>query len=395
MPLIRSSSSIVAFDTSAFKKANDFVFLNLVQYFDFSVSTKRIAQKSLGSDVVLRNQFVKPDITLNINFYQTIDMLNEVLFGFNKIVSEQTFSSFAKNFLNSTDVDQAFFNKSAFAIFNEKIDEDIIYKVRDTNFNETMITVSFGNLFLNSYSFSYKIKEIPVASCSFLCSDAQISKIQKRQSTFYVKNWNDEQIALSQAAIDNLMESSYYPQENLVFSMKDFVFLNNFSSTTTPGPKIDNFLDGLIQTMDISIEFNRSEFYFFNSSSSVSSRKINSPLRLKMVINGISNNFELETVANFFLQDQKFSCSILMGDVRAADANLSKLLFDNACVENFKYSIDMGGYLNYSIECYCDINEYSGFRILEINRITSDIFLRTLDDYAFITKDFLATTTKL
>ena len=170
--------------------------------------------------------------------------------------------------------------------------------------------------------------------------------------------------------------------------MKDFVFQNNFSQTSTPGPTIDNFLDGLIQSMDISIDFNRSEFYFFNSDNGVSNRNINSPLTLRMKINGLSNKFELEDVNTFFIQDQKFSCSILMGDPLDAFKNCNKLLFENLCIENFNYSIDLNGMLNYSIECYCEVNSKSGFRILEINKLdVTSIIFTTSDGNYLLTSD--------
>ena len=51
--------------------------------------------------------------------------------------------------------------------------------------------------------------------------------------------------------------------------------------------------------------------------------------------------------------------------------------------------------LNYSIECYCEVNSKSGFRILEINKldVTSIIFttsdgnyLLTSDGYTIVAK---------
>jgi hypothetical protein len=389
MAIIKSNSSLVAFDTSIFKNRNEFSFLTYLQSFEITTSAKRTNHKSLGKDELIRKQFVKPDVVLNLTFLQSNELTNEILFGFNKILQESTLSSFAENFLikkpldsNGSNID-IFSNYSAFAIFNEKDSQDLLLKINNEDFNEDMITMSLGNLFINSYSFSYDINELPVVSCSFLCSDLKLGKLQKRNSIFYVKNWDETEIPLLKSSVENLLTRSSNSRDILVYVMKDFVFQNNFSQTSTPGPCIDNFLDGLIQSMDISIDFNRSEFYFFNKDSGVSSRKINAPLTLRMKINGLSNRFELGDVNTFFIQDQKFSCSILMGDPLNPAASCNKLLFDNLCIENFNYSIDLNGMLNYSIECYCEINSKSGFRILEINKLdlTSIVFLTSDDNY--------------
>ena len=177
--------------------------------------------------------------------------------------------------------------------------------------------------------------------------------------------------------------------------MENFVFENNFSSTSTPGPKIDTFLDGLIQSLEMSIDFNRSEFYFFESINDVSDRSMIMPLRLKLNISGISNKFELGSVASFFIEDQKFSCSILMGDPQDAGTNVNKLLLDSLCIENFNYSIDLNGMLNYSIECYCDITDKSGLRILEINKVDTSLFyFITSDSFSLRTSDILSFVSK-
>ena len=193
MAIIKSNSSLVAFDASFFYNDNKFVFLNYIQSFEITTSTKRTNHKSLGKDVLIRKQFVKPDIVLNLTFLQSNSLVNEVLFGFNKILKESQLSSFAQNFLTGRGLYQygfnngVFSNRSAFAIFNEKDSEDLLLKINNEDFNEDMITMSLGNLFINSYSFSYTINQLPIVSCSFLCSDLKLGKLEKRDSVFYLK----------------------------------------------------------------------------------------------------------------------------------------------------------------------------------------------------------------
>lgn len=390
MALIRSNSALVAFDGSIFSKYEDFIFLDYIQSFEIDVTSKRVNDKFLGEVYKPKKQFVKPQVVLNMNFLQTNNMSNELLFGFTKILKETSLVTFVDT-LNPVSYQGAlkepFFNKSAFVIFDEFGNNDLIAKIINNNFNQNMITVSLGNLYINSYSFNYRINQIPVVSCSFLCSDFNLAKLQYLNSFYYLNNWNGSSIKLSPSSIENLKTSSDYPREKLVYLMKDFKFENTFASTTTPGPNISNFLDGLVQSLDISINFDRGEFYFFNGTNDVSSRKMSSP-KLNLTIDGISNKFEIGNINSFFNADQSFSCSILMGDTASENQNVTKLLFDKLFVDGFSYSIDTNGFLNYKIQCSCDINRFEGFRILEINKADPNVVVfKSSDNYDFITFD--------
>ena len=381
MAIIKSNSALISFDDSAYLQENNFTFLTYIQSFDLSIESKRLNHKSLGKDSLIRKQFVKPQINLNINYLQSNNFNNELLFGFTKILSASTKESFAKKLINNS-----FFNKSANIIFSD-LGGDLIEDFKTISFGsgssysqaiiDKYVTIAFNKLFLNSYSFSYKINQIPIVSTSFLCSDFIISKLKFIQNLgYYVEPPSEEMPKnfLTQTNLDNLILSSEWPKETLVILMQNFVFENNFSSTSTPGPKIDSFLEGLIQSMDISIDFNRSEFYFLSKNiDEIFDRKITMPSKLNLRISGISYKFETGSIKNFFKEDQKFSCSILVGDPNNLDSNVNKLLFNNMCIESFSYSIDLNGMLNYSIECYVEITDKDGFRILEINKFDGSL----------------------
>jgi hypothetical protein len=389
MPIIKSNSALVAFDSSAYNDLDTFVFLNYIQSFSLNISSKRINHKSLGSDSLIRRQFVKPAVELNLSYFQEKGLSNETIFGFYKIITGGYQASFARSLINFSS-NKGFSNRSAVVIFSDT-PEDLILKINSGGFDSNFITLSVGNLFINSYSISYKINQIPIVSCSFLCSDFKLANLLRTDNIFtrfYVKNWDDRNIQITSSSVSDLKTANDYASQFLNYLMRDFKFENNFSSTSTPGPKIDNFLDGLIQSVDMSIDFNRSEFYFFNSGDDVSDRQINVPIKIDLNISGISNNFEIGDLNLFFNQDQRFSCSILMGIESDISSNCSKLIFENLCVESFDYSIDVNGMLNYTIKCYCEVNQTSGFKILEINKAdpTDGIFISS-DGYTFLTSD--------
>ena len=158
MAIIKSNSALVAFDNNVFLKQNEFTFLTFLQSFQLSVSPKRLNQKSLGSSSLIRNQFVKPDVTLDLTFMQSNNFNNEILFGFKKILSANTYESFAKDLIIPR-IGKIFKNNSANIIFSEN-KNDLLSDFQDRNFTSSSpldsnflqkyITITLGNLFLKS-----------------------------------------------------------------------------------------------------------------------------------------------------------------------------------------------------------------------------------------------------
>ena len=415
MAIIKSNSALIAFDGAATYDSTSYNFLDYIQSFKLTTTTKRTNNKFLSKSDSIKKQFTKPEVLLELSYFQTNNFNNEKLFGFSKIYNAADKVSFASKLIsfplieNSSVLNAPFSNKIAYALFSE-LNTDIIdifssindyglvpYPINYKAING-IISMSLGNLFLNSYSFSYRINELPIVNCSFLCSDLLISNLTVDTEIvipyappgyrYGVQSWTlYDYIYLTKKQFSDFKQKTSESKEYLVLLMQDLVFQTNFSNTASPGPNIDNFLNGLIQSLDISIDFNRSEFYFFNSSNGVSSRQIVPPLKLKLTINGISNKFTTNLLDYFFIQDSKFSCSILIGN-EGVNKNLNRLLFDDLCMENFNYSIDINGNLIYSIECYCDITSEKGLRILELGVYDPTLNpILSSDGYNILTKD--------
>jgi hypothetical protein len=276
MAIIKSNSALIGFDHK-FQNYNYYSFLDYVQSFNISTSTKRTNNKFLSKDNLIRKQFVKPEVVLDLTYFQTNNFLNERLFGFLKILNINTQLSVASKIIEdplftvgTTTV--PFKNDYAYILLSE-LNEDLLetflrlflkgYDVAEMT--NKIISISLGNLFINSYSFSYSLNQLPVVSCSFLCSDLKISNLKNQVNTgLYVDNWNNTRKYLSSSEFEEFSERSKDSKEYLVLLMKDLIFENNFSETSTPGPNIDNFLNGLIQKLDISIDSDKRVNYFIN-----------------------------------------------------------------------------------------------------------------------------------
>ena len=370
MSLIKSNSSLIAFDNSNLSSTNDFTFLNFIQSVSINSLINRVNQKSIGNKSVFKNQFVQPEIDLSISYFQRINFFNENLFGFNFILENGIYESFAKKLILD-----AFFNKNAFVIFSEQTIDDFAKRILSSNYNQEMITISMGNLYLTSYSFSYSVGSIPLVNASFSSSQLKISKLIYN-TNYQIQNWDDSLINIDKSIVTNyLIETNpnYLINTNdeiikkIVYQMKYFSFSNNFQSTSTPGPTIDNFLNGVIQSFEFSIDFSRNKFYFFENGNTPLDRKIILPLKSKFKISGISENFEIGNLKNLFNTDEKFSSLISIGDPNDINADYYKILLDDIFVESFNYSIDLNGFLNYTIDCSIDITDEKGFRIQQVN----------------------------
>jgi hypothetical protein len=362
MSILKSNSALIAFDNSSLSNVNEFSFLNYVQSFSLNNSSNRLNQKYLGSSTLNKTQFVQPEVDLNIRYIQKNDFFNEKLFGFNVILGIQEYTSIAKNLAFNN-----FFNKNAFILFNDELYNDVAYQLFDGNFNSNMLSIAIGNLFLNSYSFSYSIGTMAFVDVSFSSSDLKISKLAY-QNGYVLQNWDDSLVPLTKdISIPFIQDTRDYISKNIVYHMNNFSFSNDFQSTSTPGPTIDSFLNGLIQSLNFSIDFSRNKFYFFNRTNSPSERKIILPIRANFEITGISKDFEVGNLKNLFNADQKFSSVISVGDSTNSDFDFYQILLDDITVESFDYSLDLQNTLNYSIKCSIDIDTQKGFRILQRN----------------------------
>jgi len=350
MSIIKSNSALIAFDKSFVGDDSDFQFLKFIQSLSFDIKTNRINSKHIGSSTSITNQFTQPEVGLNISFLHSRDFLNEFLFGC-------YFSAGAdddKSFFNKV-IKNGFFNKNSFILFNDIQGYDLIY----SNLNSSMNSISIGNLFLNNYSVSYKINQLPVVSIDFLCDNIKIDKIT---NTLKLKNWNDSEYQLSDELLEDLSLSTLNA-DSLVYVMNGLYSSSNFNlKNYSLGISMDSLLDGIIQSLDVSINLNRNKLYFFNQTSSVGDRKIILPITASLKISGISNNLKLGNTKDFFSDNSSFY--IVLDLLNKKKEISSTVIYENLIIESFSYSINIDGFLEYSMDCSFQITDTSGIKII-------------------------------
>lgn len=391
MSLIKSNSTLIAFDDSATNGANiGFNYLNHVQNISFDISSNRLNNKFIGSEKIINNQFVSPEVNLNINFLQQSDLYNEQIFGIKPT------SDYSVNISTFYYLIRGFINSYAFILFSDLESSDLIYQIKNSGYNESMMAISFQGLYLNNYSFSYKINNHATVSASFLSNNLKIANLLKINNDFYIQAPNDINKKINSSAVSNFTNLSLVPaNQSLVYSMKNLSFTNTFASTLNPGPNINTFLDGLIQSLDFSFQLNRQKIYsfqdYYTNSTLPIYRGVILPIIGSLKISGISKNFVQGNLNNIFTTDNKFNMTLTIEgkDIDAVTTNFTELFFEDIAVEKFNYSLDINGMLNYSIDCSFQITAQSGFKFKNYNIaspyysqiVTSNFEMQTSDNF--------------
>jgi hypothetical protein len=369
MALIKSNSTLIGVDRSWLYDGSqqyEFDLLSFVQKIDFEIKTNKTNLKYIGSESTIKNQFVKPDINLQVDYYQKIDFFNEKMFGlfFNDVDDSIKKYSF-DNLINKN-----YRNKNIFILYSDVEFSDLLYKIKNIGFNSSMISISMGDVYLTSLSFSYKVGQIPITSTSFASSNLKIANIASNY--LQLPSGETTSTLLRQSlATDYIERTQKSNSQVLVYVMKNISISNTFSSLNVPGVNISTFLTGVIQTMDFSINLNRNKFYFFETGSDPIDRRIMLPIEGSLKITGLSNTFTAGDLNTFFNNNSKFSITIgISGKYDGVVySQVTDLIIDNLSVDSFNYSIDLNGLLNYTLTCSFENTTSSGLSMMNYESI--------------------------
>ena len=337
-------------------------YLTYIQSLELQSSINRNFQKSVGSSLSDQVMFVNPEIVLNISYLYRTDFFNEKMFKFFIRNNRVDAKSILWNMVTNSSI------KSAFLIFSEKegssIISDILYPTG--GFNENMIGIYLENLFINSYSFSFSIGKIPSVNVSLSVDDLKISNISKQATTFYVNKLASARLKLLKEKVNNLYYRTSSETQNFTSSLlnlKNISIINNkINETQAPVIDLTNFLSGNITDLNISIDFGRNKFYFFEKGNKATNREFILPCKGSLEFSGISANFTKKQLDDFTKNDKKFSLELTVG-VEKGDFDYAVIMISNIILEDFSYSIDINNFITYSVKCLFEINETGGFII--------------------------------
>jgi len=302
---------------------------------------------------------------LNFSYLYRTDFFNETIFNFfirdNRIEKK----TILWNMISEP------FIKSAFILFSDKenssLVSDILYPT--IGFSENMFGIYLENLFINSYSFSFPIGQLPSANVSFGVDDLKVSKVSKVSSDYFINKIDNTKIKLNRQNVDNLFYRTNFgnfsttAEKNSLITLKDIsIITNEINSTQAPIIDLTNFLSGFLDDFNISIDFGRNKFYFFESGNKPKNTEFLFPCKGSLNFSGISANFTEKQLSDFVKNDKKFSITIAVGS-NDGDSDYARIIISNIVLEEFSYNINMNNFLNYSIKCSFEINSTDGFII--------------------------------
>jgi hypothetical protein len=369
----KSNSILIGFDASAFNAdVDNFNFLNLIQSFSFDVNLKNSNQKFLGGSETIRDQYTNPEVNFNLSYIQRVDFLNEFIFGFNIYSNESARANIAKKF------EQGFLNQNAFVLLDSN-SNDLISKITDIEKYEADLKVmSFGRVFLNSYSVNYSVGNLPKVSASFSSFNTSTSNIEARNVlkngdnsilAYGFRNWQDSfyELPLSKAK-DLISNLNANIDQTIVYQMRNFSIETDYASESLIAPNLNfkTLLDGVIQSLDLNLDFNRNKFYFFDREFSDSNFIY--PIKGSLKISGISSDLTNSDLKNIFEKNKLFKIKISLG-INEEGKDYYELFLEKLSISSFSFSVDINGMLNYNLDCYFEINETSGVFIKQVNKV--------------------------
>jgi hypothetical protein len=387
MSLIKSNSALVAFTKAGNNQNSKFIFLHFIQSMSLDIKTNRINSKHIGSSKALTNQFVEPDVNLNITFLNTKDFFNEFLFGFNFGQG-----SALKNIINLEN-----FHKNSLILLNDIDDQDLI----DNGSKSLKYYASIGNLYLENYSLSYKINSLPIVSAAFVGNNLKIGNSEEGFISeiplygFEFNDWDGLNNQEKEEIFSNLKSDTEQKSDRLIYVMNGISAVTDLLETAKfPGSSFSSFLDGVIQDLDITINFNRKKFLFFNETNNAADRKIILPIVGDIKLTGISAHLNIGDLKTFFSANEKFKIDISIIDDQQV---VSNVICNNVVIESYSYSINLNGFLEYSISCSFQANEDFEIKtsVFEINSANYNFLtsenqsLTSLNGDSFISADFI------
>jgi hypothetical protein len=396
--LFKSNSSLIAFDYSEQFGINsnsqvsaDFRYLNFIQSISFDSSPKRVSQKSIGKSLVDKIMYNDPDLNVNISYLQRIDFLNEDLFGLYVRKTSDDLKSLIYNLYYNKLSKRAFI---LFKDFQQSAESDLLIDILYNGHSTDLIGIYFEDLYLNSYSFSYTYGSIPIANASFSAEKIKIANLEKLITDTETHILSDNsRYPLKIEGIQNLFDDTNQDtRKSIAYVLNGISLENQISSIEAPIPNIDSFLSGNIDNFNLSIDFGRNKFLFFEKGNSTFSREFLLPCVGSLKFSGKTSFFTQKSLQDFINNDEKFSLKIKVGkeNFHPEKDDYTELLFSNLTLENFSYEISVNGFLTYSITCSFEMNQFNGFIIHSVNQKekflnANQLLLRTTDG------DFLRT----
>ena len=341
---------------------------SLVQNVSFGVTNERQKLKQVGYENYAVNHINRgPNVNLNIDYYLSPYLNNELLLGFGGVSTENA-NLLNRNFTNS--------NNNFYVIIDNQDGRDAITEAKKQspqtiNFSGYNV-ISFGNCYLTNYSLSFSLGSIPIVSTSYSCSNMKIDSLTNNILT--IPAINHQSGNNNNAGILNLGSLTYpilsgFLEEasttNLNISQLPIAShrLSTFSlqNLQVGGALLSESSNPILQNLDINLDFKRTDLYGLGSNY-VYDRKLEYPINatvdIQALVSGINSGF----ISGLINNETGYNFDISFSNPTNIKAT-GFYKFRNVKLENFNYSMQVNEIMNFSASFSVEISNSDGFYI--------------------------------
>lgn len=338
---------------------------SLVQNSQFSINLERIQNKFLGQkNNTIDHIYKSPEVDLSIDYYLNPYLNNELLMGFS---GENSFIQAFRNIHEK--------NYNFYLLVNSKDKNEIFQETKKTQAQRIGFSgydlISIGNAYLTNYSLNFSLGSIPTVSTSFKCSNCRIDNLTGNRyvqlPAINLRSGNNVGVGtIDLSGIYDTMLSGYIsgdPKSRteynpLVTTPKHSkIFLNKLS--VGGAPMQTNSLP-ILQSVDINIEIPRNDLYGLGSNY-VFDRKIQYPINAQIQLSALVSGFESGFITGLVNTDVPYNVGIsFTNDDRHITGYFE---FQQARLNNYGYSMQVNGIMNFQASFSCSITDEKGFKM--------------------------------
>lgn len=366
--VLKSNSSIVVIgDAPAWKTGQETGrILSLVQNCDFSISNDRQKIKQIGSQFYAVNDIVRaPEVSLNLTYYLTPYINNELLFGFNG--DSSIYQAGLANLKSR--------NQNIYVLIDTEDYRDGVsqFKTGATNFSGYN-ALTFGNCYVSKYSVSYALNSVPTVNVGLAASNVRfesltgnvvsipaINSVSGNNSGSGYLNLTGLYATLDSGYISgDLQGKSEYNAPVAISNASNF-YLQDLQ---IGGVNLSSGYAPILQSFNLDIDLARTSLYGLGSNY-VYDRKLEYPIngqaQISCLVSGISSgNFQ-----SILTGESGYSLEVAFCDSKKLNTGFYKI--ENAKLDSINYSMQVNGTMQFDAAFSFEINDASGFAIKRLS----------------------------
>lgn len=357
--IIKSNSAfVVASSFPAWKTGQERGYLfPLVQGSEISIDAQRQSSKQIGKqtyaiDDVLRN----PEVNFQVGYISSPYWVNEYLIGMNISSGDYApvFSGLSEK------------NQNYYLIVDEKKDNDGMQEFKKpSSRNLSGVTVaSIGNCFLNKYSASYSVGNLPIVSASFAGSNVQFEILTGASIKMPAVNFQSgNSSGVGSLNLNNLditvtgIPNINYPYGNYSVPVASPNVTQVYLNDLQVGGISLSATNALVESFNLDVNLDRQDLYGLGSNH-VYGRKLLFPINATIDISALITGLKSGDLSGMFTSESGYNMTLEINDTK--NSAKTELKIQNAKLNTYSFDMAINDRMNFSANYSFSITETGG-----------------------------------